>query len=338
MTILFHATELSAFAPTGVETSVNSGSPISHRTDANEFSASFSRASIGIDGGSVVRSETYAPQDNIWFHAVADPTTTAQVDSFMFGFFDQNGSLCAGIDTNNGAPFISVRPSVGGSFGQVGNTIPALTSNALVTIDINIDFRGTQPRIDLYTNGILAESVFTDLFGSASASTGVTGFDLRDPGASSNEIEYSEIIFANQPTLGMRVRTLPIVGNGDFANFSGDVNDVAGLQPNQPGLTSAVAGEEHSFLLEDLGPEAALLNPISVAYHVEFQPSTDPTEPQNLASGLRIGTQNFAFLLPSANAGLNQGSIIFDFNNPATGLPWTLADINGLQGYNRSEP
>lgn len=336
MSILHHGSELTAFDAASSESAVNSGSTVSHTTTSGVFDSDFVRAAIQIDGTSI-SSPSVALTDNFWLHFVVDMDVSSLTDLPLLQFYDQNDELCLILASNNGDIFYEARSSAGGAFAQIGPDVTAFVNDTETTVDINVDFTQPTTRIEHFLNGVLSDQLIFDLFGDTGASTGITRVEFLDPNAGGNDARWSEIILADEVTIGMRVRTLAVTAIADFADFTGSIIGVAGLDPGTLGIVSDTVGDEQSFALEDTGAESVGLNPISVGFHFEAQPSVDPTEPQNISVGLRQSGTNFAQLQTLTNAGINRRSAILDFTNPITGAPWTLTDLNTMQLYFRSE-
>jgi len=102
-------------------------------------------------------------------------------------------------------------------------------------------------------------------------------------------------------------------------------------------IQSAAASQIDTFALNNLSTQAAALVPVAVQVNARARNSA--VAPTGMTPVVRVsGTDYFA---PAPVTGLTtsfQNGFGYVWNlSPATGLPWTVSEMNGAEGGERSE-
>ena len=136
---------------------------------------------------------------------------------------------------------------------------------------------------------------------------------------------FSELIFADEETRGMRVKTIPPTGNGAETAWTGTYADVDETTPDTASIstTEADASETftHSITLAEGTPIKALcLGALAGCAAAD-----------GIEAVLRLGETNYSQdLLMALSAGETPNQSIWHLN-PATSAPFTASEVNALQ-------
>jgi hypothetical protein len=322
MTILFAANSAAAF---------DYSQSLERSTNSN-----FRDTTNGAGGGVLgVPSNTGFAQRDLenpimegWLHGMFHlPTPIVASNRPFLVFYDQNGQTLFSILRNDQNTYaqINTGPSttVNGPNGQ-------FSSAALIALDINFKLHATTGFIKIYASNILIASYSgnTEFFGSG----GVAAFRIKEYSQYSTGW-FSEIIFADEDTRGMKVKTMFGDAVGTDSGFTGTFSDVSGslLHQDTTALTTETADVITTFNLAAPPVPSTSIKGVFVS----VRGSRGTTGPQAINAALRTGGVTYH----SANKPLDAilKSRVFTFpTNPGTGLAWTTAELTALEAGVRS--
>jgi hypothetical protein len=225
MSILFGGGEMGAFVP--------SDSTVIENTASGRFNSSFARCAIYCDNSlSYAESEVFTATANFWLHVEISQNGAFNTDATfqkLIEFLDSSGTarvrllsdspVVAGgnfkLETWNGSAWLAA-----GSFST--------SVNSLQTIDINIVSNTASGSVALYLSGTERIAPGTiDL----SAFSGIA--QVRMYGKTSGigvPVYYSQIIGADESTIGWRLTTVPATSAGattDWVGTYAEIDEIA---------------------------------------------------------------------------------------------------------------
>ena len=270
------------------------------------------------------------PVGDFWGHwlvrlPTSDFASNSGVDGYWFDVLDADGETLCRFEVENGVPFLV-------AYGDttVNGVNFTLTNGSKVYVDIKVAV-GANIVFEVYYNGVLQSSV-------TAANTGGKGkpvqvnFDHFDFGAAfaaaGRTIAYSQMIFTDgEPTLGWRMSTLRPDSAGHYSEWDGGYAEL-GDNSEATRAASDTANQRVSWVPETYaGPVApvGIRSVLAVA-----ATSKGAIGPQNIKHFLRIGGTDYDGATLAVD-GVNFSVEDWDVN-PATGAPWSTADLATIEG------
>jgi hypothetical protein len=305
MTILFAGGELGSFTP--------SDNTVIETTSASFGGVDFSYARCGITvpaGPSYALSAPWAATNSIWCH-------------FNVGQLIAVGSAPFFEVYAGGVPIFQIQVAStgvytllywnGAAFVQVGAGFK-LPFASTQTFDVQL----SATSIFVYVAGTVKDGA-TGAFADVTAMTQLSFLPLND------YMVFSECIVADQPTLGYRLRTMPVTGAGNTNNWTGGFGNINEIVTNDGSFISTPTAAEVALFAQSTNT----VNSVR-AIAVTARATTTAGAPQHLELACESGgTTNFsASLLQTGAFGPNVGIFPTD---PNTGSAWTNAAANLMQ-------
>lgn len=181
-----------------------------------------------------------------------------------------------------------------------------------------------------WNNGVLLFEFLGDTRG-AFGDAAKIGFGQTAGAGTVRAGHYSQIIVSAQPTIGAKLYTRQPIAIGADAQWTGAVTDVNHIGvADVSSVNTDTVGNRQSFTIS---PPASLPTGLEIAaIRQTFRAARDPASAiNNLQPYLKVGGTNYnsgaAYALPTVTGADSRLVAI----NPATGLPWQLADLTGLE-------
>lgn len=227
-----------------------------------------------------------------------------------------------------------------------GNTLFSITSNGtirvgstvigtapifvqgLVTLDIRLR-HGTSGLIEIYADKQIAFSAAGNF-----ALSGITSLVLAPTGvdevnASNNETNtiYSQVVVADEPTIGFKLATLAITAQGDSAQWVGDINGISEVVLNDETFINATtAAQISTFQVTDLDPTYTNIKAIVVSALARFA----EVGPKNLDAVVRLNGVNYLTPMTPLGVGFTAAQAIIQAN-PSNFALWDINTVNDAQ-------
>ena len=264
-----------------------------------------------------------------WFHArvVADFTESSLSDLAWILLQDVSAGVTGvQLDSDNGD--MNLERWNGSGFTELGRLRISNDFSGGGVIDIHWNIADSGGFYRLYLNGNLVTQFEGDtLFGA------MTGFDraiLGPQGSffnSQQTIYYSEVIVADEETIGWHLSTIFPSGDGNSTTWTGTFLDVDESSLNDGDFVSSALDDElEQFTCSNLPTSLDVK-----AFVITTRSRNVAVGPQNVQVSLRTNSIDFT----SANLSIstsftNGGPIIYDLN-PDTSAAWTLAEIDAIE-------
>lgn len=308
MTILFAGTEPDAFKYNGT---------VAFTTTADYFDATYVRGALYFSSGSRAESTPVVPpvDNDLWFHwecrqpgtnaatCSIDGQTSGQVSWFRWFV---NGNSNPVFQYWNGSAYVTMV------------TIPLNTIKYTVDVNYKNDVDG---RIAVYVDHVLISEVTGDF----SAYGEVDRLAIYN--RATNGLNISQVIIADEPTIGFKVAYRQPTGAGNYTAWEGTFAEVDDAVPTDSSFIAASVNDQRENFTKALFT-------VPTGYRVKAVGATararrGDTGPANLAFSLRFGSTDY----DSADIPL-----ALDFNpvqafwhvNPATTIEWTPADAGSV--------
>jgi hypothetical protein len=190
----------------------------------NFYDHSYARCYTSVKGGSSYKdSPAISSQTNFWFHDDIQQTKNTNSTTLvrLIEFLDSGGVAWVRL-TGNTSDVWQMERWDGSAWVSVGSCVA--TWDALQTLDIHIVSSTASGTINLYMSGtarILSGTV--NLSGFSGVAKVRTWGVVRGINC---EIGHSQMVLASESTIGMRVGTIVMTGNGANTDFTGDYTGI----------------------------------------------------------------------------------------------------------------
>ena len=234
----------------------------------------------------------------------------------------------AAVRTLNYADTFATAPTI------TGPTLDALPSATRFTLDLHLE-TGTaisgnlnDHRTTIYINGTLRGQVV----GRCNAVNGraPVKFAFGGTGFLGGAARFflSNILVSDQDTRGRKFRILRPTGPGALASAVGGFAELGDSDPATFAYARAAGDAVTSTLTPGAGPPGTIGRLRLVTY---ARNAVEAPNPARIVNRLRLGGADYD-AAPQAPAGMTITPLASDWAlNPATGLPWTWADLAGLE-------
>ena len=299
----------------------------------------FRRGSVFMNTtNAVLATPVFSPLlDEAWVHFQFSRLSTAnsQFSNRVAQFRDGADDVWMQIDASNGVWNVEINTA--GSLTAVGISATSTTITAINNdiFDIRHEFDGAgNVDVDFFLNSVLVGSYSGPVVADSNATSRVTfhhpqNFDI----STSRFAEF--IMTTNIPTVGARLLSLGVDGEGPATDFTGSITDLNAFDSDDTGfMTVNLIGDEHEFTLTDPPAAASVLNPVTLKITARAQAGAAP--PASLDLGISSGASTDVTNV-STGLGFSNVSVSYDFNNPFTGAAWTIADLDGLNIYTQGQ-
>jgi len=303
--------------------------------EATGFDADFARGSFtprGSHATNFARIPLAPAVTDVWLHArVSFASTGGTVNSHpLIKFRSTSGQDVLRL---NGFGGVS-NPSVydleywdGAAWQKIGTSWTIASPS---TLDFHCKIADTGGVFAFYVNGSLIAELTGDtlLFAGADVAEVHLASGSTDDSTSADK-NYTEVVVADESTIGMRVATLAPTAAGTNTAWTGDETDVDEVVTDDVDfISSATADEVETYAASDLSAAAATFTPRAV--FVAARAKRGATGPQSLQLAVRSGTtEDFSETkaLTEAFAHYRNGWA----TNPDTAAAWTPAEIDALE-------
>ena len=308
MTIYFAGTERDA---------VEGGITVS--TTSTYHDPNYSQLSVQVSNsvscGQTLASEIEAG-GNIWLAWSLYTSSSSNTRSQMCLIYNDSNQLVAGI--SNGANTSLHRLFVYNNAGASAYSDFAWSVNNVLRWDLNIYTSGGVCYADLYRNNILVAQA------SLSGTTRATRI-LEIYSGSTATGYVSEIIIADEPTLGMRVKTYRPTADGTHTTWAGNYDNVNNDDVGIDAISTQLANAAETFLHGANLNEGTAIRALCVGAAAA---SEDPAGAHGVIYA--GGTMHQQAFVKPLSQGAPPNVAIWE-TNPATGLAWTPAEFNALE-------
>lgn len=299
---------------------------------AGGYRSDYARAAINMNDICYLRSHTFTPLSSAWITCQWDRSSYwGGNDNRVIGFENSSNNDWIGFGSGDSASKVAIF-KYNGSLTRlaVSDSKPISAVSELYRFDLQVLNYGTNGTVNVFVNGALQVSYTGDI------AFGQTTFDRiyiqSDDGLGDASGKISEIIVADEDTRLMSLKTLAPNASGDLNEWAGDYDSIDDITVNDADTVSTDTAEEDiQFNLSDLPAGNFDIKAVVAS--------------ARMADGL--GTLD-AQLGIKTNGSVNLGSTqILDSGwetkrqiwtqNPITASPFTISEINALQGMMRSK-
>lgn len=313
MAILFAGTSMA-------DMEINSGSSLS--TNTSRITPNVVEGIDCDNNGRFSKTPDFSPVNEVW---VSDYIGTAGTTSGTNNTILLNGPLAA--------PLIRIAFTSGFFVLQVyrsGAWVTLATSvlsvpTTLFRVDFQCKLSSTVGVLKLYINGAL----YVEFAGNTAPTSGIDIYSLTVGNITSGICVHSATMVADEDTRGLTfVQRLP-TGNGALSQWTGSYTDIDETGINDTDfITPASAGQISTFTFPTLPSQYTDYDVRAVVLSGRGQAgASDPTLFDMVA---RISGVNY-FAAPTDIPPAFGGRQIVYNNNPATGVPWTRAEVDAAQ-------
>ncbi len=312
MSLLFFGGELTDFSPATSDTFESA--------TASYFNATFARCAVRVNQYlSYADSPNFGAQTDFWFRgdcALNSIASTRQI----YGFLNNAGTEVFRVTVSGSVSNVTLQMQylLLGVWTNIGASI-SLGMSAVQTFDLNV-FVDAAGFAKLYVGGterISATGI--DLTGI----TDIAQIRLRSP----NEAYHSQIIAADEPTIGLRLLTRYPNGTGATAAWTGGSTDIDEIVNNDADFINSSTANQVETVTQT-GP--AITGYVVRAVGVSARAKRGASGPANLQLALRSGGTDYF----SASKALSVAYAPYQniwAQNPATTADWVNTAIDTIQ-------
>jgi hypothetical protein len=322
MTILAGGGEMGAFIP--------SDSSIIESTSSGYFDSSFARCALNCSG-----SASYA--DGFEFAATGDTWTHFEVIQNTASASGSQATLCTWLDASANELFrlTSTTPFTGQTmtiqlqynnasvWTNLGSSFTV--TSALLTLDVNLVSNSASGSGTVYLSGTQRSTGTANL----SALAGVAQF--RGNGktvAIPATVSLSQVIIADESTIGWRLKTVPATGAGATTDWTGTYTEIDEIVYSDADfINSATVDQVELFSHGTTVPSGYTVRGVIVTARAKRGSASGP---QNLQLALRSGGTTYFSSSQALGLGYGAHSKVWE-QDPATTADFTASAISTLQ-------
>lgn len=312
MAVIFAGGELSSFTKFNAIETTTDGS----------FAAP-ARCGIHTKKGGYIRTDTLSGVSDVWLH------------------FDMSTSLITAglvpiaVSNSSGVVLFSITSDgkIMAETTQAG-IIPLFNAPGRHTIDIHLR-GGSQGQIEIYAdNQVLFSANGSYAFNAMQTLT------LSPAGTDASTVTntiYSQVIVANEVTIGSKLATLVLqsVGSnnswlGTSADAAADVNEIV-LDDNTY-ISATNAGQIETWTVSDLAPQYTNIRAVIISALGKYS----TTGPKNLDAVTKLPVGTYFQPMTTLGPGYTPSQTILNIN-PVTNSAWLAADVNAAEFGIRSK-
>jgi len=326
MTVLFVGSEIESFDLYDINQEMV--------TTAGRHDSDFARGSIELNGGpdGTGIAKDFTGQTSVWLHFNVNPEWNADTNydhpvAILHDTVSGEDTLrLEGLNGNlhlqywNGATYTS----------RQGIADFQLTTDVVQRVDIECVIHDTTGRFAVYVNEVLMDEFTgdTNLYASAQVDRiylkGPTIFRTTD-----EEYWFSEVVVADESTVGWRVATLAPTGVGTTGAWTGlwsDVDEV--IADDTDFIDSDTANQVETFATGNLSVAASAMEVVALVVNARVRKGS--SGPAQVQLAVNSGVTDYF----SATMALDPGFIpiqnIWE-TDPDTAAPWTVSGVDAVE-------
>lgn len=316
MTFYFAAGEMCGYVPSDSTTTENTGTSFRN--------TNFARTAILCGEGSpsqYAQSETLSLPDEFWIHFDVFRGTTFSPPSQRVMTLTAGASEVLRMYSSDSACYVDAL--IGGVWTTIISSFSVANAAQLQTFDVYVDGNSATGSVKVYVSGTLrGDSGSVDLTSVA----GITNHRCYGVNTASGNL-LSQVIIADEPTIGMRLATYYPAGAGSTSDWTGDHTLIDEAVLNDADfIYSATNGQIE--LCTGTGP--ALTGYVVRAVGVYARAKCGAGGPQNLQFALRANGSNYFSSSKALDVGYEAHGAIWE-TNPDTTNDWLTSQLAALQ-------
>lgn len=311
---------------------------------AGAFRLGWARGALGIQVGSVgdppvPRMElngSFAGQTTIWIHGqfcefrVSFCSLTTNANVHLLGVYDDMGNPAIVVRATGGVGQVKISSrTAGGAYTDLV-TCPAgeFPLNSLAQFDLEVTY-GVAGVVRLYVNGVDTCSFSGDTTNGDGATT-LTGvyFGAADNGGGATGL-WSEILIGTADTRSLERKSAYFLSNGNTVSWGGDSCTTLGARVDYDDSSYAYTGainELYECVINSSIPAGIYEGVVGLG--ISGRALSSLTGPVNFQWITRIaGTEYSIGGTQSPVPAFNNGFMVIQTTNPATGLAWQISDF-----------
>jgi hypothetical protein len=311
MTIYFAGGEMGAFIPS--DSTVEEIS-----TNKN---GAFARGSIDIVNTSSYAGGTFSTLADFWLHFEAVQGTANVSERTMISFYDSGGTERVRLrSTKSGDYTLAMQYWNGAAWTTAGSSF-VVDNSELQTFDVHIVSNSASGSIALYLAGTKrVDSGTIDL----SSFSGLAEMRLKCAAVGT---KYSQLIVADESTIGWRLTTAPATGAGATTDWVGGYTEIDELTYSDADfINSATANQVELFSHSTTVPAGYTVRGVAVTARAKCGASG----PQNIQLALRSAGTTYFSSSKALDAGYGAFVNVWE-TDPATAADFTASAIASLQ-------
>lgn len=323
MTVLFAGGEDSDFTCIGATISVNTG--------VSAFESAYSRCGLTASAynSPITIPKPFSPVTEAWLHWRGGGNTMAVGDLLqpVVGFCDQDNVpaitiVKTAITTDNYSIVFRYNDGTGNIVQSSAKLIPF--SHA-ADFDFRVKITGTTLLCEWYRNGELMADHTATLVSTYSISNINLYRTKLVASSGSDGLFFSQIVVADEPTIGMKVYTRPPTGNGGVQEFTGGYAAIDEVTVDSSDSISTPTSARSSFTRAALTLSGTqTIRAVSVSSHGNSFTDTLAS----IKNFLRIGSTNYDGDTIDLSMGNTKVMTVWNVD-PSTGVKWDDTLVKG---------
>ncbi len=243
----------------------------------------------------------------------------------------QSGKTPLIIENSAGSALFSIDSNGTISAATVINTINIFGSQGRFTYDVHVR-GGSSGLIEVYVDSQLMYS-YTGSLTTLTTMDAVSFNPVGDDSTATTNTIWSQIIIADEITVGWKLATLTFDANGAQTGFIGGASDINEIVLDDNTYISAnQAGLISTWTTSDLDTPYTSIKAVVISALGKYT----STGPRNIDAVCRIGGVNYFSAMPALGLGFTPSQIILH-NNPNGSIPWSRTVINASEFGLRSK-
>jgi hypothetical protein len=306
-----------------------SGMAFAHETNSARFEANASRIAMLVTTGvSEIRLPFGSTPSSFWAHMYIYHESLPASASTYIAFQNASGSETEYRITMNADGTWTIARFIGGSFTTIGTTASSVISGASAVFDFEIVRNAVTGVFNIYKDGA---SIFS-FTGNTNTDAAVGSIRFVGLTGGSNEMNVSQVIIADETTLGFKLATLAPDGNGTNTAWTNDFTavDEAALSTGDFIETNATSQTE-TYTAANINAAYSTFNVKAVVVAQRTANDSGSVVNDVQAAVRTAGTNYFSsnLSLPKDGSGYSLQNIWG--TNPNTAAAWTQTEVNAVE-------
>ena len=308
----------------GEEIDFYEGSVYDIDTSTGNRRTAYSRCAIRMWNTAVVKSRPIdTPVSSAWLSCwfVKGTYFNTQAPSFCLGNSSSGSLIGVGAYNFDNSFALLKDDDIIASISLVGNPTVTVSDNPQ-KLDIQVSNYGSNGTVNVWKNGTLILTYTGDI-----ALNGDTTLDqVVIKSYSSTWFSCSEIIFADEDTRSMSLKTLVPNAAGDTNEWDGAYTDIDEIVLNEiDAIYTTVGDEVQTFGLSDLPAGTFVVKAVKTAYR-----AIDSAGDFSLQPGIKTNSAVNLESTVTLEYGFTNQHVLYTVN-PETTNQWTIAEVDALQ-------
>lgn len=297
--------------------------------NGGQYDTSFSRCALECDmNSSYAESPSIASLTTAWIHfaLMRQGTVGSHSTQTVFEWLNESGSARIRIRVDHSTQALTLQYWNGSAWTTAGSSI-TLNLSVVQHIDLNVVCNSASGYATLYVSGTQRITSGTIDLSGTTALDKIRLYGTDNAGVVGYPLNWSQVIVADEPTVGWRLKTIAPTGAGATTSWTGGYTEIdEAVYSDADFINSSVADQVELFAHGTTIPDGYSVQGIVVTARAK----RGVTGPQNLQLALRSSGTTYFSSSKALDVGYSAYLNVWE-TDPATSAAFTTSAITSLQ-------